>query len=138
MEPLAQTNLQLYRELLSLAEAQKEHLAAGRHSELAENLKRYDPILIEIGRLDAREEALIHLMSELDPSSDYYEILRNTADTAARLAHLTRINTELLENAKDYVTFSIAVLAKAVNDSAAGGSDAVGDSNGPILLDLRV
>lgn len=135
---IAQSRLELYRELVSLAEAQGKLLAAGRHSDLAENLKRHDPILIEIGRLDKREVALADLTPDLDPSCDYHEILRNTAETAAGLAHLTRVNAELFENAKDFVTFSIAVLAKAVNQPAASGSDSAGDSNGPILLDLRV
>lgn len=135
---IAQSRLELYRELVSLAEAQRLLLAGGRHSELGENLKRHDPILIEIGRLDKREETLADLVPDLDPSCDYREILRNTAETAARLAHLTRVNAELFENAKDFVTFSIAVLAKAANEPGAGGNDSAGDSNGPILIDLKV
>lgn len=134
---IAQSRLAYYQELVSLAEAQRELLVGGRHSELADNLKAHDPILIEIGRLDKREEALVSLLTDTESDSGYRQLIQTTAKTAARLAELTRINAELLENAREFVAFSIGIIAKSVNESCAIG-DSVTDSNGALLLDKKV
>lgn len=132
---IVESRLGYYEELVALADAQREFLVRGNHEELADNLKKHDPILVEIGRLDKREEALAGLLSQEDFTPSCRQTLRLTAQTAAHLAKLTRINAELLENAKEFVAFSIGVLSKSVSEQ---NSDAGCDPNGALLLDQKV
>jgi len=136
---IAESRLGYYRELVKLADAQRDLLVKSKHSELVENLKKHDPILVEIGRLDKREESLTDQVIGMGTDSTHHRLLRETAETAEHLARLTRINAQLLENAKEFVAFSIGVICKTASESASGGSsDAFCDSNAALLLDMKV
>jgi len=133
---IAKSRLAHYRKLIALADAQREFLIGGKYSDLVDNLREHDPILVEIGRLDKREETLAGMLTEVDLDPDYKQILRETAETAALLAKLTRINAQLLENARDYITFSLGIITKSVNEQQS--ADLASNPAGALLLDQKV
>jgi hypothetical protein len=157
----AALRLECFEKLVSQAEEQRSILVEGRHADLEPNLSVQDRLLVEIGRLDQRENKLIefigrgeafavgakhlpgHMQNHDLPSKcfapTYYEIQYNEIrqrikNVAVRLRSVMQINTELLENVARYVSFSLAVIAKVASDHSPHSrrSSAAGAS---VLLD---
>ena len=54
MVTTARKRLERYDQVVGLAEEQKAILVEGRHSELTENLTKFDPLLLELKQLGKR------------------------------------------------------------------------------------
>jgi hypothetical protein len=115
--------LQCYETLLSLTLEQKSILVDGRHAELSENLKRFDPIMMELNHLDQTQKALMKHLKELVARGTIAEMPNvkalcedcnnRTIETASRLRELTKLNTRLLNTAMRYVDFTLGVICKS-------------------------
>lgn len=143
---IAGRRLQRFRELASLAEEQRSLLLNGRHSELPGNVTEHDRLLVELNQLDRREEALAGHLADAEPVSGtsadfdrkYGEINRETGEVALRLQSLTVANTELLNNAMEFVTFSIGILSKLANEQQPCDPGIEAGNSAALLLDRKV
>jgi hypothetical protein len=123
-----------YDELIRLAEEQQSILLEGRHSDLAENIAGFDPLLLEIDQLDKRERTLVQRLDQADHRKEPAAPLKlepSTVEKAARLHALTQTNRHLLANAMEFIDFTIHVVCRTAADAAAGANPAV-------VLDARV
>ena len=122
----AALRLECFEKLLSLAKEQRSILVEGRHADLEPNLCEQDRILVELGRLDRREDKLIGFINEGSQQGKflpnyetrYGEITQRIKNAVVRLRSVMRINTELLENVARYVSFSLAVIAKLASNQS--------------------
>ena len=138
----AALRLECFEKLVSQAEEQRSILVEGRHADLEPNLSKQDRILVDIVRLDRREDKLAGFINDGSPQGKlsphyevrYGEIIQRIKNAAVRLRSLMQINTELLENVARYVSFSLAVIAKLASNQSPHGqhSCAAGTS---VLLD---
>ncbi len=103
-------------------------------------------MLVELSQLDRREEALAGHLAEAEPMSEtsvdsdqqYGEINRETGEAALRLRSLTAANTELLNNAMEFVKFSIGVLSKLANEQQPCDPGIEAGNSAALLLDRKV
>jgi len=145
MVTTARKRLERYDQVVGLAEEQKAILVEGRHSELTENLTKFDPLLLELKQLGKREEALrrhleraqadgqVASSSSLD--AEYAKTADLTAEKTSVLRTLTETNKQLLANASEFMRFSIGIICRAAAEQQPG-LDIGG--NPAIMLDLRV
>ncbi len=134
---ICRQRLEKYEVLLSLSTEQQSILTDCRHSDLAENLSRFDPILADIERLDKRENAL---NTELDsPSGEFIRerdaLIESTSDMAKQLKSSVWMNAELLTNAKSFVDFSIKLISSLASCGQQSANAASGSS---VMLDQMV
>jgi hypothetical protein len=65
----ARFRLQRLQELISLAEEQRAILLERRHADLQENLRKHDPLLIDLAKVEKREESLLGMLTVADSSA---------------------------------------------------------------------
>lgn len=139
---IAEQRLRNYNALVSLAEAQREILIGGRHAELLENLNEHDPILVELERLDARAGTLASHLDKNDKSPDFERKLKRLArqisEAASKLEDLVRANAELLTNAMNFVSFSIALISKIATDQQSYNPNSDLTPGLALMLDRKV
>ncbi|GEM_PF-2495579 len=141
----ARFRLQRFRDLVSLAEEQRAILLERRHDDLPENLRRHDPLLIELAKAEKREESLLAMLSEAETEAGgseefeaaYGKINEETRDLARRLQPLVAGNTQLLKTMMEYVQFSIDVMFKVMSEQQP--FDRTADiGSAALLLDRKV
>ena len=110
-------------EMVNLAEQERSILVEGRNWELMDNIRAQDLATAELSQLLAQEDNLSDLLSShttAQPAPDFklaYESVATKAVRAAeRLRTIIRHNTELLDNAMQYVTFSLGILSTLANE----------------------
>ena len=149
----ARFRLQRFQELISLAEDQRAILLERRHADLPENLGRHDPLLIELAKVEKREESLLGMLAATDASAaalrsateasasefeaQYTEINRETRALALTLQTLVAGNTQLLETMMEYVQFSINIMAKLMCEQQSY-DPAADPGTAALLLDRKV
>ncbi|MHB0912634.1 MAG: flagellar export chaperone FlgN [Armatimonadota bacterium] len=134
----ARLRLQHYGLLVEMAEEQQSILIQGRHSELAENIAGFDSLLLELSKLSKREELLVcDLADSRSEASDISSTLCNISEEmlkhTERLRELSRSNMQLLNNAMEFIDFSIGIICGAVGPGQSGRA-----GSPSILLDLKV
>jgi len=140
----ARMRLEHYDKLVKLAEEQKSILVSGAHSELAQNLAHFDPLLLQLEQLDERERTLYEHLEKgqtgkrsANPSEIDAEH-KDLADRAARkvleLRALTMTNKELLAGAKEFTDFSVGIICQIAAEQVR--KDVSG--NPAIVLDRKV
>ena len=130
--------------LVTLAEEQQAMLVGGKHSDLESNIRDHDLTLSELAQLDHHEAAMAEKLDDAADAAlgldDRYEVIaRNTTDTCRKLGSLVHCNAELLDNAMQYVSFTLGLLS----DLAAGQQSYDPKSDGAansaaIMLDRKV
>ena len=149
----ARFRLLRFQELISLAEEQRAILLERRHADLPENLGRHDPLLIELAKVEKREESLLGMLAATDASAaalrsateasasefeaQYTEINRETRALALTLQTLVAGNTQLLETMMEYVQFSINIMAKLMCEQQSY-DPAADPGTAALLLDRKV
>ena len=149
----ARFRLQRFHELISLAEEQRAILLERRHADLPENLRKHDPLLIELAKAEKREESLLGMLAATDASAaapgsateasasdfeaQYAEINRETRALALTLQTLVAGNTRLLETMMEYVQFSIGIMAKLMCEQQSY-DPAADPGTAALLLDRKV
>ena len=149
----ARFRLQRFQELICLAEEQRAILLERRHADLPENLGRHDPLLIELAKVEKREESLLGMLAATDASAaalrsateasasefeaQYTEINRETRALALTLQTLVAGNTQLLETMMEYVQFSINIMAKLMCEQQSY-DPAADPGTAALLLDRKV
>ena len=152
----ARFRLQRFQELISLAQEQRAILLERRHADLPENLRRHDPLLIELAKVEKREESLLGMLAATerrqrhcvryrsiacraypDFEAQYAEINRETRALALTLQTLVAGNTQLLETMMEYVQFSIGIMAKLMCEQQSY-DPAADPGTAALLLDRKV
>jgi len=141
----ARFRLQRFQELISLAEEQRAILLERRHTDLPENLRKHDPLLIELAKVEKREESLLGMLSDAetetgksdDFEAQYAEINRETRALALTLQTLVAGNTQLLETMMEYVQFSINIMSKLMCEQQSY-DPAADPGTAALLLDRKV
>lgn len=132
----ARKRLQCFNALVKLADEQKSILLEGRHSELAGNLSKFDPQLLEIKRLEKQEETLLSQLTQagVDIHPEYTAVKRRIAEVVDLLQRISVTNKQLLARHMEYVSFSLGVIAKVATEHSI-----IGPGNNPaLMLDSRV
>ncbi len=160
----ARFRLQRLQELISLAEEQRAILLERRHADLQENLRKHDPLLIDLAKVEKREESLLGMLAESDGpvgeafnglpagrplkaspteasasefEAQYAGINRETRALAVVLQALVAGNTQLLKTMMEYVQFSVGIISKLVSEQQT--YDPAADPGGAaLLLDRKV
>jgi hypothetical protein len=132
--------------LLELAEEQRTILLQGKDSALPENVQAQEMITAELGQLQKREDSLFEALTSegsaagSDWRKDHRAIASKAARTGQRLRTVVRGNRALLDNAMQYVTFSLGVISSLASDQRQSydpGSE-VGATSLAIMLDRKV
>ena len=141
------THLRLERlkKLIELAEEQRSILLQGRNSDLPENVRAQDMALAELAHLQKREDALIETLSAEanagpDVKREHVALSAKASRAAQRLQTVVRGNRQLLDNAMQYVSFSLGVISELASNQQPGyDTKSDGPSNSlAILLDRKV
>jgi len=133
MLSIAKLRMERYREMIKLAEEKKAVLTDGRHADLLEVTRRFDPILVELAQLEKREAQVIKHLEQVDlargsfVTPEYEAIQSETRKLALQLRELTYINMTLLDNAMQFVNFSMGMISEIATDNHAsdGGNHAL-------------
>lgn len=146
----ARFRLQRFRDLVALAEDQRAILMERRHADLPENLRKHDSLLLDLAKVEKREESLLGMLSGDDgegrspgvgDTSDfedrYAEINRETRDIALRLQTLVACNTKMLNTMMEYVQFSVSVMSRLMGEQQSY-DPAADPGSGALLLDRKV
>lgn len=135
----AHARLERYEALVNLADEQKTILLESKHTDLPGNLVKFDPLLLEIKQLDRREESLFGQYEEMAgmPFDDreYKSLASDIAGRAERLHNLAEVNRQLLDNAMEFVNFSINIVCKV---AAELNPNLAAETNPALMLDLKV
>lgn len=136
---LAETRLTWHCNLLTLTEEQRKILVSGRIDELNANIAKQDAVVNDLVQLDKHEVALIEQIGQtgeqVQPGERYTMLNNKTADAAKRLKEAVMLNKQLLNNALQFVKFSIASITRMAAEQQ--GFDSSRDSSGStsIILD---
>jgi len=143
LEAIYEKRIQGYDNLIMLAEEQQSILLADRHKELNDNIAKFDPLLMDLQRLDKRETAFTERIEQVQtegklPLNFDLDTLRlrfkkELAKRVERLRGLVEANTRLLNNLMSFANFTMDAICRV----ATGQSDAISRNNS-ILLDLKV
>jgi hypothetical protein len=131
-----------YNRLIELAEEQQSLLLQNRHSELAQNLSKFDPVLMELQQLDRKEDAFSQRIKQ---AGDKLEDTAHTEtmdklsgeplmDRVNRLRNLTEMNTHLIKNLMNFANYTMGIVSKI----ASNGRNFGDIGNLSVLLDLKV
>ena len=125
--------LDIYDKLAMLAETQQVILMENKLSELPENLAGFDPLLLELEQIERREESSLVLPEDENNlfSGETRKIASSIIERAGQLSRLTALNKQLLQDAMNFVDFSIGIICRAASPTSDPGSRA-------ILLDAKV
>lgn len=138
---LASRRLEIFRELVRLAEEQRTILVEGRHGDLLDNVRKNDSLLTTLSQIEKHEKVLLeHLENANDEHGfkpAYRHLNQQALETAAHLRELVSVNKELLENAAEYVRYSVSVLSKIASESS-GNLDLNGCNHTTLLIDRKV
>ena len=139
----AALRLEKLTKLVTLAEKQQGMLLTSKHADLEENLREHEMTLAELAQLNRQEEVL---MGQMDGAGEpptlsggrYEAIARDTTDTCHRLSSLVHCNTHLLDNAMQYVDFSLGILTSLATGERPYDLKPDGAANSPaIMLDTK-
>jgi len=139
----AALRLEKLTKLVTLADKQQAMLLESKHSDLEENLREHELTLAELAQLNRQEEAL---MGQPDVAGDtatlrgggHEAIARDTTDTCRRLSSLVQCNAQLLDNAMQYVDFSLGILTSLFTGERPYDLKSDGAANSPaIMLDTK-
>lgn len=111
----AELKLEQYRNLTTLSEKQREILVENRISDLEANLREQDQVLTMLGELEKQVENMQDTAPGVltdDQKSRYEELDAQIADTALRLREIVNINGQLLDNAMQFVGFSMSLVSQ--------------------------
>ncbi len=138
----ARFRLQRFRDLVALAEDQRAILLERRHAELPENLRKHDSLLVDLAKVEKREEALLGMLSGQDSDAPdfqakYSDINSDTRDEALKLQSLVAGNSKILNTMMEYVQFSISIMSRLMGEQQSY-SPAADQSAGALLLDRKV
>ena len=133
------------RRLVDLVREQRDILLQGRVAELSDNVQAQERILADLARLEKREDELKSSLGAdsgaVESAPSYLEVAaadRDSAESAEMLRPLVRGNTELLENAMQYVTFSLGILSSLTSEPQPYSPGSESAPNGQaIMLDLK-
>lgn len=128
----AHRRLQCFNALVKLADDQKSMLMEGRHSELPDNLSKFDPLLVEIKKLETQEETLLKQMGA--PGPEYLAIKARIAESVDLLKRISTTNKVMLARQMEYVSFSLGLIVKVATEHSIIGPGA----NPALMLDSRV
>lgn len=121
---LASRRLDIFRELVRLAEEQRSILVEGRHGDLLDNVRRNESLLLTLSQVEKHEQTLVELLRDAGDEhgfrSAYRHLNQQALEVAAQVRDLVSTNRELLENAAEYVRYSASVLSEAASDSSRG------------------
>ncbi|MGC8862525.1 MAG: hypothetical protein ACP5R5_07090 [Armatimonadota bacterium] len=120
------------QELLRLALAQRAILVEGRHAELEPNAQRMKQVMLDLAELDRLEPPRLAL------SDGDHSIRTKIRDTALRLRDVLRGNAELLQNASEFVRFTLGALSRAVAEQNVGQSATDSSGCAAVLIDRKV
>ena len=141
---IAKKRLERYQRLVALAKEQESILLENRHADLPGNIAEFDPLLMEIKRIDDAEQSLARQINDLDEEEPvrllgmdprYDRLLQLTNVQASKLRELAHSNAEMLENAMQFVNFSIGIVCKIAADERQLPDNG---NNPAIVLDLKV
>lgn len=132
----ANKRLECYNTLIGLADEQRTIMLGNEHSRLPENLAKFDPLFLEVKRLERNEEALLAQLAESGDNDDpgYAATRARILEAANVLQSITITNKELITSHMQYVNFTLGLIFK----TAAEHSTACPGDNPAILLDFRV
>lgn len=133
----ARQRLERYNMLVKLADEQRSILIGSRHSELADNLASFDPLLIEIKRIEKQEDTLLRHMVEAggdDPGPEYRVLKGRIAESADLLHRISVTNKQLLTRQMEYVSFSLGMMVKIATEHSIIGPG----NNAALMLDSKV
>ncbi len=123
--------LDLYKALLTISRQKREILIAGNAPKLETVTKQEETIILEIGKAEAKRTALVRDLADVygvKPGELTMSKLKELADAStarqvenigkdleavmAELTPLNETNTRLIEQALNYVNYSINILAR--------------------------
>lgn len=137
---LASRRLDIFRELVRLAEEQRAILVEGRHGDLLENVRKNESLLLTLNQVEKHEQALVELLRDAGNEHGfrpaYRHLNQQVLEVAGQLRDLVSVNRELLENAAEYIRYSVSVLSEAVSDSS-GGLDSDRRNCPTLLIDRK-
>ncbi|PKM44506.1 MAG: hypothetical protein CVV03_07705 [Firmicutes bacterium HGW-Firmicutes-8] len=121
--------LDIYRELLSLAQAKKPVLVKGDIPELEKMTKEEELLILQVGRLEEQRRSLHQALanhfvlsseelslSELirrtdgDTSQRFQLVFAEMTEVLKELADINQVNIELIKSSLDYIDFSMDIL----------------------------
>ena len=121
--------LDIYRELLSLALAKKPVLVKGNIPELEKMTKEEELLILQVGRLEEQrrflhqalanrfvlspeELSLSELIRRTDDntSQKFQKVFAEMTDVLKELADINQVNIELIKSSLDYIDFSMDIL----------------------------
>jgi hypothetical protein len=133
--------LEEYRKLVSLSEEQREILVENRISELETNLQEQDLVLVKLSELEEQAEDVVETALESlsgTEKSRYEELDAQIADTALRLREIVNTNAELLDNAMQFVGFSMSLVSQLCCEQQSYNPTSDGGGNHAIVFDKMV
>lgn len=134
---VARQRLDCCNRLVNLADRQRAILLGSRHSELAETLADFDPLLLEMKSIEKQEQGLLARFTEAggaDPSPEYQVLKGRIAESADLLHRISVTNKQLLTRHMEYVSFSLGMIVKIATEHSI-----IGPGNNPaLMLDSKV
>ncbi|MEN6521541.1 MAG: flagellar export chaperone FlgN [Armatimonadota bacterium] len=132
--------------LVSLAQEQRELLTQRRHDELNDNAKKHEQLISDLMKLDRREKALLREIDRYQSDSNTTAafdkrrnaVITETSAEAKKLGSIMQINAGLLNNAMNYVSFTVGLLSKIVSSRPSYDPRGENITSSAVVLDLRV
>lgn len=135
---------EIYDRLISLATEQQAILVAGRNYEdLRKNLTKFDPLILDLKKLDRQEDALaryverVHAGVQIRRHPEFRPAYQtdgsDVTSKAERLRALTECNSQLLDNLMSFINYSVGIVCKA----ASAQGTAVSGSSPSLFFDLK-
>lgn len=129
--------------LIELGDEQNCILIQGRHDELAANIGEFDPLLVEMQKMDRYDESLFRKLWEMKPglsheglndlSDERKAIDRQVEAAAMRLKDITTVNAQLLSAAMKFVNFTMIAISRTASSTCGAGGGSLS-----VVLDTRV
>lgn len=132
---------ELYRSLKPLVEEQKKFLLSGKVELLPENVRKQEKILFSLQPIVEKRRAWMaqeeDFRNSLKTDAELQEAFREVQEAAKALDRLQRENEKLLENAKEYVEFTLRTLA-GEKEKPVGTKEKKPEVSRPAFLDRVV
>lgn len=153
---IAKLRLERFAQLVTLAEEQREILVHARNSDLPANVAEHDRLLVELGKLESKEDKIKAILSngsagaspsqaspsQWTPNAELEQAITDVNIRAVELAlmfqQLTYTNKELLDNAMEYINFTLAVISKLACEDQSNACGSEMTNTHAILLDRKV
>jgi hypothetical protein len=133
----ARQRLDCCNRLVGLADKQRAVLLGSRHSDLAENLANFDPLLMEMNSIEKQEQGLLARFTESggdDPGPEYRVLKGRIAESAGLLHQISETNKQLITRHMEYVSFSLGLVLRFATEQSI-----IGPGNNPaLMLDSKV